>query len=87
MSPEPRPASPPSIAVVIAVRNGAATLQRALDSVFEQTHPAVELIVMDAASTDGTVQILERNSPAGSPTGNPSPTGASSTPGTRPSRT
>ena len=49
------------MSVVIAVRNGAATLQRALDSVFEQTHPAVELIVMDAASTDGTVQILERN--------------------------
>ena len=61
MSLEPLPVSPPSISVVIAVRNGAATLQRALDSVFEQTHLAVELIVMDAASTDGTVEILERN--------------------------
>jgi glycosyltransferase involved in cell wall biosynthesis len=61
MSLEPPPVSPPSISVVLAVRNGAATLQRALDSVFEQTHPAVELIVMDAASTDGTVEILERS--------------------------
>lgn len=52
----------PKISVVIAVRNGAATLQRALDSVFEQTYDPVELIVMDGASTDGTVPILRHNS-------------------------
>ena len=52
--------SGPEISIVIAVRNSAATLQRALDSVFEQTHPA-ELVVVDGASTDGTVEIIRRN--------------------------
>jgi glycosyltransferase involved in cell wall biosynthesis len=51
----------PDISVVIAVRNGEATLQRALDSVFEQTDVDVELIVMDGASTDRTPAILEQN--------------------------
>jgi glycosyltransferase involved in cell wall biosynthesis len=47
--------------IVVAVRNGAKTLQRAMDSVFEQTYGNVELIVIDGASTDGTPGILERN--------------------------
>ncbi len=51
----------PRISVIIAVRNGAGTLQRALDSVFEQTYDDIELIVMDGASSDGTQAILERN--------------------------
>ena len=51
----------PRITVIIAVRNGARTLQRALDSVVEQTYDDIELIVMDGASTDGTQAILERN--------------------------
>lgn len=51
----------PKITVIIAVRNGAATLQRALDSVFEQTYEHVELIVIDGASTDGTAAMIERN--------------------------
>ena len=49
------------ITVIVAVRNGAATLQRALDSVFEQTYPNVELIVMDGASIDGTKAIIVAN--------------------------
>ncbi len=52
----------PSISVVIAVRNGAPTLQRCLDSVFGQTFGPVELVVIDGASDDGTVAVLERNS-------------------------
>lgn len=52
---------PPRITVIIAVRNGARTLQAALDSVFGQTYDGVELVVMDGASTDGTPAILERN--------------------------
>jgi glycosyltransferase involved in cell wall biosynthesis len=51
---------PPRISVIIAVRNGASTLQRALDSVFEQTHEP-EVIVVDGASTDGTQAIIEAN--------------------------
>lgn len=61
MIPAPEDGARPRMSVLIAVYNGAATLQRALDSVFEQSYPAVELIVMDGASTDGTPAILERN--------------------------
>jgi glycosyltransferase involved in cell wall biosynthesis len=46
---------------VIAVRNGAATLQRCLDSIFEQTYHGVEVIIMDGASTDGTQGVIEAN--------------------------
>lgn len=51
----------PRITVIIAVRNGEATIQRAFDTVFEQTYEPVELIVMDGASTDETRAIVERN--------------------------
>ena len=52
---------PPTFSIVIAVFNGAATLQRALDSIFEQSYPGWEIVVMDGGSTDGTLAILERN--------------------------
>jgi glycosyltransferase involved in cell wall biosynthesis len=51
----------PYISVVVAVRNGAATLQRCLDSVFDQAFEEWELIVIDGGSSDGTQDILERN--------------------------
>jgi glycosyltransferase involved in cell wall biosynthesis len=63
MIPEPHRPPRPRITVIVAVLNGAATLQHALDSVFDQTYEGVELVVMDGASTDGTRAILERNSP------------------------
>ena len=53
-----RPAAP-SISIVIAVLNGAATLGRCLESIFEQTYPNLDVIVTDGGSTDGTVTILE----------------------------
>lgn len=51
----------PMISVVVAVRNGARTLQRCLDSVFEQRFSGVELIVIDGGSNDGTQAVLQRN--------------------------
>ena len=51
---------PPTITIVIAVFNGAKTLERAIESVARQTYPYKELIVMDGGSTDGTVEILKR---------------------------
>lgn len=47
------------ITVVVAVYNAAPSLQRALDSIFAQQGVAVELVVMDAGSTDGSVDILK----------------------------
>ncbi|MBI3391836.1 MAG: glycosyltransferase [Nitrospirae bacterium] len=51
----------PFITVVIAVLNGAGTIQQAIDSVAGQTYPAKELIVIDDGSTDATARILQFN--------------------------
>jgi glycosyltransferase involved in cell wall biosynthesis len=58
-----RPA--PAVSVAIGVRNGAATLQRCLDSIAAQDWPARETIVVDGASTDGTRELVERNAREG----------------------
>lgn len=47
-----------SLSVVIAVYNGASTLRRCLDSVLAQRDTALELIVIDGGSTDGSVDVL-----------------------------
>lgn len=46
------------ISIIVAVRNGAATLNRCLQSVASQTYRQYELIVIDGGSTDGTQEIL-----------------------------
>ena len=48
------------ISVIIFVRNAASTIERALASVVERQMPGVELIVLDAGSTDGTVDVIRR---------------------------
>jgi glycosyltransferase involved in cell wall biosynthesis len=53
--------SQPHISIIVAVYNGAATLQRCIDSVGNQDYPRKELIVIDGGSTDGTVAILKAN--------------------------
>jgi glycosyltransferase involved in cell wall biosynthesis len=59
----PSPASPdapPLVSVVTIVRNGRAHVERAIKSVLAQTYPAVEYVIKDGGSTDGTLEILER---------------------------
>ena len=53
--------SKPSISVIVAVYNGAKTLQRCIDSVSNQTYLNKELIIIDGGSTDGTIDILMTN--------------------------
>lgn len=53
-------AGPPLVSVVTVCRNAAATLERTLRSVAAQDWPAVEHIVIDGASIDGTAAILAR---------------------------
>lgn len=48
------------ITVVIAVRNMPGTLDRAIESVLDQTYPYRELIVMDGESTDNTVDVIKK---------------------------
>ena len=53
--------SKPLISVIVAVYNGAKTLQRCIDSVSDQTYPKKEIIIIDGGSTDGTVEIIRSN--------------------------
>src|SRR4051812_14036711 len=49
----------PSLSVIIVCKNPGKSLAIALESVWEQRHVQVELIVIDGASTDGSAQWLE----------------------------
>jgi glycosyltransferase involved in cell wall biosynthesis len=53
--------SKPLISVIVAVYNGAKTLQRCIDSVSAQTYLNKELIIIDGGSTDGTIEIIKSN--------------------------
>jgi Glycosyl transferase family 2 len=56
----PEPGAAPRVSVVIAVYNGAATISRALRSVFEQTFDDFEIVVVNDGSTDDTASVLSR---------------------------
>jgi glycosyltransferase involved in cell wall biosynthesis len=49
------------ITIIVAVFNGAKTLQQCIDSVAQQTYLNKELIVIDGGSKDGTVNLLKKN--------------------------
>ncbi len=50
-----------TISVVIVTYNASATLQACLDSIYQQQYPAIEIVVVDGQSTDGTVDLLKAN--------------------------
>ncbi|MBL0043589.1 MAG: glycosyltransferase [Flavobacteriales bacterium] len=50
----------PLVSIITVVYNGAATLERTIQSVLEQTHQRIQYIIMDGGSTDGTLDILRR---------------------------
>ena len=49
-----------SISIITVCRNSRGVIGTCLESVAGQTHPAVEHIVVDGASTDGTQAVVER---------------------------
>lgn len=66
-SPAP-PVAPtlPTVSVILAVKNGARYLAAALESVVvAQTHPPLEVLVVDDQSGDNTREIAERFAPRG----------------------
>ncbi|RDJ25057.1 glycosyltransferase [Bosea caraganae] len=48
----------PLVTYVTVVRNNTATLARTIESVQRQTYPYVEHVVLDGASTDGTLDLI-----------------------------
>lgn len=54
-------APPPLVSVVTVCLNSARSIERTIESVRNQDHPAVEYIVVDGGSTDGTLEILEHH--------------------------
>lgn len=53
----------PSISVIVPCHDAAAFLQPAIESILAQTHPALEVIVVDDGSTDGSARIAESFGP------------------------
>ncbi len=50
----------PPVTIVTVVRNARKTIEATLESVRSQTHRPLEHLVLDGASTDGTLDILRR---------------------------
>lgn len=48
------------ISIVTAVRNGAEVLEKTISSVLTQEYDNFEYIIIDGASTDGTLQIIDK---------------------------
>ena len=51
----------PLISVIVAVYNGAQTLQQCINSVAQQTYQNKELIIIDGGSNDETLELLKDN--------------------------
>lgn len=48
------------VSIITAVYNARETVGDAIESILAQSYPNIELVVIDGASTDGTMEVLER---------------------------
>ena len=51
------------VSIITATYNSAKTLRDTVDSVLRQTYPDIEYIVVDGASTDGTLDVIQEYEP------------------------
>ncbi|QIL21429.1 glycosyltransferase family 2 protein [Thermomonas sp. HDW16] len=56
----PHRQSTPRLSIVIATHQAAVTLPRCLDSIFNQTFDQWEILLADGASTDGTIELINK---------------------------
>ena len=49
------------ISVIVAVKDGAATLDRCIESVTGQSYSAADLVIIDGGSKDGSVEIIKKH--------------------------
>ncbi len=52
--------SQPKISIITVVFNGSSLIERTINSVLVQTYPNIEYIIIDGASTDGTLDVIEK---------------------------
>lgn len=50
----------PLVSIITIVRNRKSTLAKTIKSVLDQTYPKIEYIIIDGASTDGTLEIIRQ---------------------------
>jgi len=50
------------VTVITACRNARTTIGETIESVLQQTYPAVEYVVIDGGSTDGTLDVIRKHS-------------------------
>ena len=50
-----------TVSVIVAVKDGARTLERCILSVIRQSHAPTDLVIVDGCSTDGTADIIQRH--------------------------
>jgi glycosyltransferase involved in cell wall biosynthesis len=50
----------PKLSVITVVYNNVASIERTMHSVINQTYPNIEYIIIDGASTDGTLTVIEK---------------------------
>jgi glycosyltransferase involved in cell wall biosynthesis len=55
------PAAPPAITVITVCRNAAREIEATLRSATSQDYPNLEYVVVDGASTDGTLELIHRH--------------------------
>jgi 4,4'-diaponeurosporenoate glycosyltransferase len=60
VAPRSRPLTGPTVSVIVPARNEEARLPRLLDSLADQEHPPLEVLVVDDGSTDGTAAVASR---------------------------
>lgn len=55
------PNTPARVTIIIVTYNAAKHLQTCLNSIYAQQYPAIDIVVIDGKSTDGTADILQQN--------------------------